>query len=231
MKIATGLLCALGLFLGRSASAEMISGESERSAAIEFKLGGYQPSVDHEAGLFGTPFKEFFGDRPMLLFQLEGERMLWQQVGSFGVGASIGYSELYAKSLVAATGERSSESSGFKVMPLRALATYRFDYPALHMGIPLVPYVKGGLAYSVWWATKGSDTQGQGGQWGYTAIGGLAFMLDFLEPRLAKDFDSDLGVNHSYLFAEYVYEDINNFGRGGLDLSSRHFMFGLTLEF
>ena len=56
-------------------------------------------------------------------------------------------------------------------------------------------------------------------------------MLDVLEPRLARDFDSDVGVNHSYLFAEYTHAEVNNFGGGGFNLSTRHWMFGLALDY
>ncbi len=52
-----------------------------------------------------------------------------------------------------------------------------------------------------------------------------------LEPRLQRDFDSELGVNHTYLFAEYTYEDVNGFGTEGINLSSRRFSFGLAFEF
>ena len=78
---------------------------------------------------------------------------------------------------------------------------------------------------------SGAGNKGSGGKWGWGATGGLAFMLDVLQPRFARDFDSDLGVNHSYLFAEYTYADVNNFGAGGLNLSSRRWMFGLALDY
>ncbi|MFL5318679.1 MAG: MXAN_2562 family outer membrane beta-barrel protein, partial [Myxococcaceae bacterium] len=124
-----------------------------------------------------------------------------------------------------------------KVLPLRVLGIYRFDYAALHWGVPLVPYAKLGLVYDLWWATKGDGVEfvngerAAGGKWGYSFTGGLSLLLDVLEPRLARDFDVDLGVNHSYLFAEYTYENVDDFGSGGLDLSSRHWMFGLALEY
>ena len=49
--------------------------------------------------------------------------------------------------------------------------------------------------------------------------------------RLAKDFSNDIGISHSYLFAEYTYANVNNFGRKGLDLSSRHWMFGFSVDY
>jgi D-methionine transport system permease protein len=38
---------------------------------------------------------------------------------------------------------------------------------------------------------------------GLSFTAGLSFMLDFLDQRLARDFDSSVGVNHTYLFAEF----------------------------
>ncbi|NTX54459.1 hypothetical protein HR086_24495, partial [Myxococcus sp. CA039A] len=58
-----------------------------------------------------------------------------------------------------------------------------------------------------------------------------AFLLDVLQPRFARDFDSGLGINHSYLFAEYTYADVDNFGKPGFVLSSRRWMFGLALDY
>ena len=44
-------------------------------------------------------------------------------------------------------------------------------------------------------------------------------------------------MNHTYLFAEYAVQELtlevsgSGFGATGLDLSSRHWMFGLSFEF
>ena len=92
------------------------------------------------------------------------------------------------------------------------------------LGFPLVPYGKGGLVYTAWWVTKGSGVEfvdgdrAAGGKWGYTGVAGISLLLDFFDSRLARDFDTGLGVNHSYLFAEYTYASVNNFGGSGLDL-------------
>ncbi|HLM46003.1 MAG TPA: MXAN_2562 family outer membrane beta-barrel protein, partial [Myxococcaceae bacterium] len=108
---------------------------------------------------------------------------------------------------------------------------------AFRWGIPLVPYVKPGLVYMPWWITKGgelenlADGKAQGGKLGWEVSGGVSFLLDVLEPRLARDFDSDLGVNHSYLFAEYTYAKVNNFGGPGFNLSDSYWMFGLALDY
>ena len=123
------------------------------------------------------------------------------------------------------------------MIPLEFHAIYKFDYAAFEWSIQLVPYAKLGLNYIPWRITKGSGTEevdgvrGSGGKWGWHATGGISFLLDVLEPRFARDFDTGVGVNHSYLFAEYTYADVNDFGNPGLNLSSRRWMFGLALDY
>ena len=214
--------------------------EEPRDLTVEFRLGGYRPLIDRGASS-GQPWEEIFGSSRMLLFEGEVDKILWQKFGTIALGFSIGYAEKYAKALISpgspGAGTPSGENTSLKVIPARLLAVYRFDYPALRYGVPLVPYGKAGLVAMGWWTQKGGSLEyadghrGLGVKFGYSFAGGLSLMLDFLEPRLAKDFFTDLGVRHSYLFGEYVYENVNTFGKGGLDLSSRHWMFGFAMDF
>jgi hypothetical protein len=237
--IATGLvvLSLLGQGGGLVPSESTFVPATPRDSALEFKLGGYKPMIDSAPGMGANgPYNATFGSGAMLLGELEYDRQLWQELGSVAVGFSLGYAEKYGAASLA-DGSAAAERTALKVVPLKIMAVYRFDYAATKWNIPLVPYVKAGLAYTPWWITKGGNIEyvdglrGAGGNWGYAAVLGLSLQLDFLDQRLARDFDSDMGVNHSYLFGEYVYQDVNSFGTAGPDLSSRHFMFGLTLEF
>lgn len=215
---------------------EEVSLQSPRTGAVMFRLGGYKPLVDEEEGLGGTPYKDTFGDESLLLFEAELQRFFYEGIGTAGFSLSAGYGEKYAPARLAGGGE-AAEVTALKVIPLSANVFYKFDYAAFEWGIPFVPYGKLGLIYTPWWVNKGDETEmangvsASGGKWGWGATGGIAFMLDVLEPRFARDFDSDLGVNHSYLFAEFTYADVNNFGAGGLNLSSRRWMFGLALDY
>jgi hypothetical protein len=215
--------------------------EEPRNVTLEFRLGGYKPLIDREASLTGKPYDQIFGASSMLLFEGEVDKILWQKFGTVALGFSIGYAEKYAKALISpgspGAGTPAGESTSLKVIPARLLAVYRFDYPAQRFGIPLVPYGKAGLVGIGWWTAKGGrlefadGNRGAGVKYGYSFSGGLSLMLDFLEPRMAKDFFTDVGVRHSYLFGEYVYENVNNFGKAGLDLSGRYWMFGFAMDF
>ena len=210
--------------------------EDGRKGSVVLMLGGYKPEVDSTAGLSGSPYSDVLHG-PMLLFQLEGERFLWQKYGAAGFGFSFGYGEKYGPAKVTTGTGTTDEKTALKVLPLRLVGVYRFDYAALHWHVPLVPYGKLGLAYTAWWAIKGSGVEdfqgkrGAGGKWGWTATGGVALMLDFLEPTLAREFRTDIGVRHTYAFAELAHDSVNNFGGDGLDLSADHWSFGLAFDF
>jgi hypothetical protein len=221
-----------------SGTVERAPGEtgSERTMGVEVKLGGFKPRIDSEPGLGGTPYQDTFGDSAMLLLEGSGERQFFQAFGTAGVGLSAGYAEKFAPAHLA-DGTPASESTGLRLVPLSLFGVYRFDYAAHVWGIPLVPYVKAGLHYTLWWSTKGASLETTssggsaiGGRWGWGFSGGLSLLLDVFEPRVARDFDTDAGVNHSYLFVELNYADVNNFYTGGLDLSGRYLTFGIAFE-
>jgi len=237
--VALGVAVVLTALPGEAQETSGVPNQTPRSGSVEFRLGGYKPALDAEEALEDgeRPYSETFGGSNMLLFEVEMQRFFYQDIGTAGVGVSLGYAEKYAAALTEA-GAPSAERTGFHVLPIRVRGVYRFDYPAFRWGIPLVPYLKPGLVFMPWWSTKGGETEapaeggsGRGAKFGWEVAGGVAFLLDVLEPRLARDFDSDLGVNHSYLFAEYTYAKVNNFGGRGFDLSDGYWMFGLALDY
>ena len=207
-----------------------ISSASERTGAIQLRLGTYRPRMQDE-GLSSDVYDDFFGSS-MLLFELEGQRFFYQGYGSAGVSVSAGYAEKYAEGTPAPGTPTTGpiEKSGLQVFPLSLGVFYRLDYPALRWGVPLVPYAEATLRY-IPYRFANSAANVKGGKRGYGFTGGVQLMLDFLEPSMARSLDSDLGVNHTYLFAEYTRTEVNNFGKGGLDLSSRGWMFGFALDY
>mgnify|MGYP003342203221 CR=1 FL=1 len=114
-----------------------------------------------------------------------------------------------------------------------------FDVLAERYEFPLVPYVKLGYAYGIWWATNGlgnlarattngTTTVARGGTGGFDATLGLRFLLDVLEPGAARSFDIEMGVNHSYLFGEYRHLVLTDWGSSSsIDLSDGIWNFGL----
>ena len=92
------------------------------------------------------------------------------------------------------------------------------------------PYGKLGLDYAYWQitdgngdiATDGTGGHGRGGTLGWHAAAGLALVLDFFDPEAARDFDSDLGVNHTALMFEYTHADISGLGQANRHAPRRH---------
>jgi hypothetical protein len=235
--VALGIAVSLIALPGEAQEMSDVPTQSPRGGSVEFRLGGYRPQLDSEAALNGsTPFSDVFGGANLILFEAELQRFFYQGIGTAGVSLSLGYAEKYGAALLE-SGGAAQERTGFHVLPIRVRGVYRFDYPAFRWSIPVVPYVKPGLVYMPWWITKGgelenlADGKAQGGKLGWEVAAGVSFLLDVLEPRLARDFDSDLGVNHSYLFAEYTYAKVNNFGGEGFNLSDSYWMFGLALDY
>jgi len=218
--------------------------DSPIHGAMEFKFGSYFPHVDSEHGLSGKPYSDVFDDKHILLFQFEWEWQIFQKFGSFAVGISAGYGEVYGHGTTDSDGSVSDSSTGLKVFPLKALAVYRFDVLARRWNIPLVPFGKLGLVFEPWEVLNGSGatatsisdgTTGHGGNWGWEGDLGLALQLDWFDPHLAKDMDLDLGINHAYFFAEI--SDMspirsNPFhAPNRLRLNDTFWNFGLALEY
>ncbi|WNG15616.1 MXAN_2562 family outer membrane beta-barrel protein [Cystobacter fuscus] len=253
--VALGVAVLLAALPGQAQEYSDAPTQSPRGGSVELRLGSYRPRVDAEEGLGGTPFKDIYGEGRWWLFELELQRFFYQGIGTAGVSLSGGYAEKYGYALQKDRQTPSAERAGFHVIPLHLRGVYRFDYPAFQWGFPLIPYVKPGLVFIPWWATKGGKLdeapakdaveggegvegspavaarKGTGVRFGWEVAVGLSFMLDVLEPRFARDFDSDMGINHSYIFAEYTYSKVNSFGQPGLNLSDSYWMFGLALDY
>ena len=204
--------------------------------SVELKFGGMHPDVDRTPGLTGTPYQSSFGNGTMLTVQLEGDHFFWTGFGSFGLGFSAAYAEKYAGAKYAAGGPAPVKTS-LRILPLKLLAVYRMDYAAIRWHVPFVPFLKAGIIYEPWWASTGGSVdyvgteRGGGGRLGYGLTAGLAFLLDVIEPRLAKDAEVDAGILHTYFLAEYDSDVVPAFGGQGIDLSNRRVMFGLAFDF
>ena len=218
--------------------------ESPRSMFLEVKLGSFFPDIDAEFAGPGVdettlPYYAVFGGGGMLLGEIEAEYQLFQKFGSLAIGASVGYAEKYGKALDAVTGVRTDQTNGMRLIPIKALLVYRWDYAKIRWNVPLVPYLKGGAVIMPWFVYSGGEVEqfgvkmGAGTSFGLTGTFGVALQLDFIDPRLARDFDSSVGVNHTYLFAEGTINAMSLFATGDkpLNFSSRFFMFGLGFEF
>ncbi|MDF1564222.1 MAG: fibronectin type III domain-containing protein [Deltaproteobacteria bacterium] len=210
--------------------------EDDRGWYFELELGPYFPEIDDETA--ATPYADVFGTKQTLLGRLRLERAIWQGFGQVGVGLGAGFGQDVGKGLYP-DGTPSPDTTVFNWVPFDLAVSYRFDYAAQEWQVPLVPYLRAGLVWDLWWILDGTggvavDSAGeraQGGRWGFEYELGLQVLLDALDPQLAKDFERSSGVDNSYLYFAYRRLQIDGFGSAGFDLSDTTWSLGLAIEF
>jgi hypothetical protein len=234
-------------------------GGSPREFAIEARFGLYTPNIDSEFS--GTkPHADVFGTKRRPMWQLEFDWEFLQEFGTLSLGGVIGYYKENAQACQLTglkpdgtcpivtdpiTNKRdpssgpSGDNTGLRLIPLAVLLVYRMDEAANHWHIPLVPYAKIGLNYTIWTITNGNGdvawsggNKGQGGTMGWQAAVGISLQLDFLDPGAARGFDADSGVNHSYAFFEVDHVDGSGLYRKDvLRVGDNTWFTGLMFEF
>ena len=190
---------------------------SPRWGAAEFSFGSYRPNIDREFGGNG-PFAATFGGRHNLLFRADLAKSLLTGYGELDVGLGVGYWEKYGRGHSASG--LGSDSTALKIIPTRLSLTYRFDQLAERFRwLPIAPYVRVSLDRYNWWVNNGSGAtanangkSGSGATNGYSLSGGIAVLLDSIDPDLAREADRDTGINHTYLFVDFTKSYIRDFG-------------------
>ncbi len=191
---------------------------SPRWGAFELSAGIYRPNIDSEFGGSG-PFSTIFGSGRGAMFRADFAYSLFVGYGSLDLGLGVGYTQRSGKGLTLA-GAVSADDTSIKIVPTRLSLTYRFDVLALrYRWLPLVPFGRLSLDRYNWWVTNGGGgTASLGGKFGrgatngYSFSGGVALLLDSLDPTLARDMDRDTGINHTYIFVEFTKSYIKDFG-------------------
>jgi hypothetical protein len=217
---------------------------SPQRFAFELRFGPYRPDVDSEfngtAPMPRTPYADYFGNGRHLLSQIEFDAELFHRMGTVAVGVGVGYFSVSGTAPFGnGTGFPSGDTSTLTVVPTSVSAIYRFDYFLEQRNFPLVPYGKLGLDWAYWQITDGNgniaDAAGghaRGGTLGWHVAGGVALVLDMFDPDAAREFDADLGVNHTALVFEFNHADISGLGASGrLHVGDTTWSLGLLLEF
>ncbi|HEY1958615.1 MAG TPA: MXAN_2562 family outer membrane beta-barrel protein [Polyangiaceae bacterium] len=209
--------------------------------AIEFRFAPYWPAIDTQPGLTGSPYKTLFGTMPRLLasFELDAQVLKIPHFGSLGPAFSFGYTEMSAPApITGGGGKLSEEDTNIEVFPMYLAAVLRIDVLLRDFKIPIVPYAKLGVATTLWRVFTDSGTStfdgktGFGATWGEQfALGGM-LNLDWIDPRAAHELDNATGINHTYLFAEWMLANLDNFGSSsGLRVGTNTVAAGLAFEF
>jgi len=218
---------------------------SPQNFAIEIRFSPYTPNIDSDPALNGqTPYKTVFGTAPRFF---GGAEFDWQAIriphlGPLGPGVSAGYTNASdpAQFTTPHNGSTiSGETTSLWIIPMAAMVVLRADVLWRDVGIPLVPYAKLGVAYALWRAsnTLGTSTfegvSGKGHSFGTHVALGLALNLNPFDAYAAQNFDDAMGVNGTYLFAEWTREDYDGLGfqSDPLRVGGTNWTFGLAFEF
>jgi uncharacterized protein (TIGR03382 family) len=216
-----------------------------RRFLVGFKLDRYDPKVDSEPGLSGTPYHDVFGPRAPPRYQLEFDWEVAHPFGSVLLGATVGFWQNYGRGILSGSTpgniQRSQDTTTLNIFPFGLIATYRFDWLADRWErFPFIPYVQAGLMRALWASYNGRGSVatdprgGRGSGWtnGYTTALGIAVNLNAVDLELAREAYVDTGIQRTTLFAEYGWTYLSNFhGGGALILSDHAWRFGVAVEF
>lgn len=223
--------------------------ESPQHWAFELRFGPYTPNVDSDPALHGaTPYHDVFGTTPRLLVGAEFD---WQALriphfGSIGPGLGASYTTMsadaqFSKPHCSPGGtctSQSGEQTTLAIYPFYAVAVLRADVLWKDIGIPFVPYAKAGVGMALWRASNAAGTSsadgvaGKGHSFGSHFALGVGLNLNAFDPYAAKNFDNYVGVNGTYLFAEWMRADLSGLGQQSvLRVGSTTWSAGLAFEF
>ena len=144
----------------------------------------------------------------------------------------------------------SGDSDKLNVVPIALMLVYRFDVLSKRLHVPIIPYMKVGFAYYVWWFGNSNSFSSQfapptvagqpaadkqaaaGGSAGIVLHPGLAIDLSALDPHAARISDQELGMNRIAAFIELNAAMVSGFGKNQvLNLSDTSLLAGLSFEF
>jgi hypothetical protein len=218
---------------------------SPQHFALEFRFSPYHPDVDSDPALRGaTPYASTFGTAPRLMVgaEVDFQALRIPHFGSFGPGLSAGLTSASGDALYQVPHKGmtvSGETTSLSIYPFSALAVLRADALWRDVHIPLVPYAKVGLTYALWRASNTLGTShadgvsGTGSTLGFHLAFGLGLNLNLFDTYAAQNLDDSLGINGTYLFAEWAMDDLTGLGiqTDPLRVGGNNWTFGLAFEF
>jgi hypothetical protein len=132
---------------------------------------------------------------------------------------------------------------------MAAMIGYRFTLLDDLYGIPVVPYVRGGLSYYAWWIkspngdvskiceemradmTCAKENKAYGGSLGFQGSIGLAIRAERIDADAATSMRSS-GIAHAGFYAEYQYAKVDGFGSDSkLSVGDNTWFAGVDFEF
>jgi hypothetical protein len=234
------------------ASSNAAEDEYEVTWHAGIRVGPYTPAIDAQfGGSSPGPYEQMFGGYGILPMLDVDYIFLETRLGQFGAGGSLGFFTKEAKayemgSLPGPDRPRSAEDNTFRMLPMAATGVFRLTYFDNEFRVPIVPYVRGGLAYYVWWVEKpngnvasvcreGSmicdENKGRGGSLGLVGSIGLAVRAEAIDFEAASAMREG-GILHAGFYAELSASKVDDFGTGNkLAVGDLTWFAGVDFEF
>jgi hypothetical protein len=220
---------------------------------VGIRVGPYVPDIDKQFGGTPGPYAQMFGGYHVLPM-LDVDRMVWSGFGQVGIGLSLGYMQKTARAFTIDSmpsdnpRARGADHDAFRLIPMALTATYRFTWLDDEYGIPLVPYVRGGLSYYVWWISTAagdfakvckdggmeptcSQNKALGASLGVQGSIGLAIRAERIDASAALSMRQS-GLQHAGVYGELSIAKVDGFGSDTkLSVGDRTWFAGVDFEF
>ena len=217
---------------------------------VAIRVGPYTPQIDSQSTTRNSagqgPYQAMFGGYSIMPM-IDVDRFLWSGFGQLGVGISVGYLGKSANAFVIPSDPSDpmrprspGDTTAFRLIPLQITALYRFSVLDDDYGIPVVPYVRGGVGYYVWWSTidghLSSDpmdinNKSDGASAGLVGTVGLAVRAERIDAAAARAM-RESGIEHAGFFAEINAGWVDGFGKATkLDVGDTTWFAGAEFEF
>ncbi len=208
-----------------------------KHALYELRFGPYPPKIDDEFGGSG-PYQLMYGKKKRLLVGFEADWLALQleRVGTLGPALGFGMTQMTAKSPLASGAGLSGEENTLSIVPMYGVGVLRVTALQDQLGIPLVPFAKAGVGYSLWWATSAGNlsryngSRGRGASYGTQWSAGLMLNLGFLDRAGEADLRTGPEFESAFLFGEWLSSNLDGFGGKKLNVGSDTWFIGLALR-
>jgi hypothetical protein len=232
---------------------QVASGPEVVAWHVGIRGGPYVPDIDSKFAGGTGPYAQMFGGYHVLTM-LDVDRIVWSGFGQLGVGVSLGYWQKTARAFTNGSMPtdsprgRGADTNAFRLIPTALTATYRLTLLDDNYGVPIVPYVRAGLAYDIWWITvangdfakvcKGdgmepdcAQNKAFGASLGVTGSIGLAVRAERIDASTALSMRQS-GIQHAGIYAELSLAKVDGFGSDKkLSVGDRTWFAGVDFEF
>lgn len=245
------LLVALALSLALPAAAQspvITSKSSPRWGSFQVTVSPFAPNIDAEfANALYPPYATIFGTGRPLMVQGQFNMSVWTtEFGTLEVGGGAGYWQVWGTGWYqAADGSLlRGGSTSLMIIPVQAQVAYRWEWFYERFSVPFEPYARFALVDYIWsttgqsgvssWTnpTTGVAYRGSGATFGWVGTLGIALVLDFFDPSLARQMDYDTGINRTLLIFDFSKGSVNDFGsQNSWQLSPSYWAWSVGLQF